>query len=146
MYENDLPDDFPEWLRKDVIATRHEVPAAHGRSHTVFENFYTPKVFRWAMSQWLCSVPEDADPQALGRSLPIALADPQAFFAYLTVPDAFGDLYRQELANVNEQRQELDRVKRVMQTGQYRRRWWSFRRVYTAMLLAYAFVATALIR
>jgi hypothetical protein len=146
MYDHDLPDSFPEWLRKEVVSTRHEVPAPRGRSHTVYEKFYTPKVFRWALNQWLERLPDDTDARALQRSLPLALADPETFFAYLTVPDAFQEVYEQELATLNEDRVELERVKRVMRSGRYRRNWWSFRHVYTGLLFVYALVATAMIR
>lgn len=145
MYDCDLPESFPEWLRKDVVSTRHEVPAARGRSHTVFEKFYTPRVFRWALNQWFERIPLDADPRALRNALPQVLADPETFFAYLTVPDAFAELYESEHARLSEDRVELERVKRVMRIGRFRRSW-SFRHLVAGLLVANALVAAALLR
>jgi hypothetical protein len=144
MYDHNLPYGFPEWLRKDIVATLHEVPAARGRTQTAYENFYTLRVFRWALNQWLSCLPEDPDGRALRRALPIVLGDSQSFVAYMTVPDAFEELYRQELEKLNEERGELDRVKQVLRRRP--RITWSLRDATTGLLLAYALVATALLR
>jgi hypothetical protein len=45
MQEDELPENLPKWLQKDIVSTRYEVPAADGESHTVCENHYTSRVF-----------------------------------------------------------------------------------------------------
>jgi len=146
MQEIDLPQNLPEWLRKDIVSTRYEVPDAGGGSHTVYENHYTPRVFRWALEEWLQSVPRDGDAAALRRALPIAVADTATFHAYLRVPEAFGDVYLEELAKLNEHRAEVAQVKRVLKRAPYPRRWKPLGRFYSALLIAYAVAAVTLLR
>jgi hypothetical protein len=146
MQECDLPENLPEWLQKDIVSTRYEVPDAGGGSHAVCENHYTPRVFRWALEEWLRNVPRDCDAAALRRALPIAAADTATFHAYLRVPEAFGDVYREELAKLNEHRVEKAQVKRVLKRGPYARRWKPLSRFYIALFFAYAITAVTLIR
>jgi hypothetical protein len=146
MQEDELPENLPKWLQKDIVSTRYEVPAADGESHTVCENHYTSRVFRWALEEWLRNVPTDGDAAALRRALPIALADAATFHAYLRVPEAFGEVYREELAKLNVHRAELAQVKRVLKRGPYARRWKPLSRFYTGLLIAYAIVAATLAR
>ncbi len=146
MQENDLPENLPERLRKDIVSVRYEVPAADGESHTVYENHYTPRVFRWALEEWLRNVPRDGDATALRRALPTALADTATFHAYLRVPEAFGEIYLEELTKANEHRAEMARVKRVLKRGPCVRRWKPLSRFYIGFLVAYAIVAVTLAR
>lgn len=146
MQQDNLPENLPEWLRKDVVSVRYEVPAADGRSHTVYENHYTPRVFRWALEGWLRNVPRDGDAAALQRALPIPLADTATFDAYLRVPEAFGEVYFEELAKLNEHRAEMAQLKRVLKRGPRVRRWRPFSRFYLGLLIAYAIAAVALVR
>lgn len=142
----DLPENLPEWLQKDIVMTRYEVPAADGESHTVYENHYTSRVFRWALEEWLRCVPTEGDATVLRRALPIALADPATFHAYLRVPEAFGEVYQEELRKLNEHRAEMAQVKRVLKRGPYSRRWKPLGRFYTGLLVAYAIALVALAR
>jgi len=116
MLEDALPSNVPAWLQKDLVSTRHEVPVANGRSHTTHENYYTPRLVRWALDQWLASVPGSADLTALQRTLQVVCADTRTFHAYLQVPDAFAEIYQEEVGKLNEHRAELDSVKRVLDT------------------------------
>ena len=144
MQEIDLPRNLPEWLRKDIVSTYYEVPAPGGGSHTVSENHYTPRVFRWALEEWLRNVPRDGDAAAMWRALPVALADTATFHAYLRVPEAFGEIYREELAKLNEHRSEMAQVKRVLKRAPCIRRWKSLSRFYVGLLVAYAIAAVTL--
>ena len=146
MQEIDLPENLPERLRKDIVSTRYEVPDADGGSHTVCENHYTPRVFRWALEEWLRNIPRDGDAAALQRALPIAVADTATFHAYLQVPEAFSEVYLEEFEKLNEHRGEMAQVKRVLKRGPYARRWRPLSRFYTALLIAYAITAVTLIR
>jgi hypothetical protein len=146
MYESDLPENLPEWLRKDVVSTRYEVPEAGGGSYTVWENHYTPRVFHWALEEWLKNVPRNGDADALLRALPVPLADTATFHAYLRVPEAFGDVYREQLAELNQDRAERAQLKRALRPGPYARRWKPLSRFYLVLLFAYAITALALIR
>ena len=138
MQEDILPENIPSWLRKDMLSTRDEVPVAGGGSKSVRENYYTPRVYRWALEEWLQVVPADADATALRRALPAVLADTPTFHAYLRVPEAFGDVYREELAKHNEHRSELARVKRGLERGPFSQRPNPLGRFYTGLLVAYA--------
>jgi hypothetical protein len=144
MQEYDLPENIPEWLRKDIVSTCYEVPAADGESHTVYENHYTPRLFRWALEEWLRNVPRDGDATALRRALPIALADTATFHAYLRVPEVFGEVYLEELAKLNEHRAEMAQVKRVLKRVPCVRRWKPLGRFYIGLLVAYAIAAVTL--
>ena len=146
MQEDSIPENLPEWFRKDIVCTRYEVPATDGKSHTVYENHYTPRVFRWALEEWLRNVPRDGDATALRRALPIALADSATFHAYLRVPEAFGEVYFEELAKVNEHRDEKAQVKRVLKQGPGVWRWKPLSRFYIGLLVAYAIAAVTLVR
>jgi len=146
MQGNSIPENLPEWFRKDIVSVRYEVPAADGGSHTVYENHYTPRVFRWALEEWLRSVPKDGDATALRRALPMALADTATFHAYLRVPEAFGEVYFEELTKVNEHRAERAQVKRVLNRGPCVWRWKPLSRFYIGLLVAYAVAAVTLIR
>jgi hypothetical protein len=146
MQEENLPENLPEWLRKDIVSTRYEVPAADGKSHTVYENHYTPRVFRWALEEWLRNVPRDGDATALRRALTISLADTATFHAYLRVPEAFEEVYFEELTKVNEHRAEMAQVKRVLKRGPCVGRWKPFSRFYIGLLVAYAIAAVTLVR
>ena len=68
MQESNLPENLPEWLQKDIVSVRYEVPSAEGGSRTVYENHYTPRVFRWALEEWLRNIPTDGDAVALLRA------------------------------------------------------------------------------
>jgi hypothetical protein len=146
MQEFELPENLPEWLRKDIVSTRYEMPEPGGGSRTVYENHYTPRVFRWALEEWLRSLPRESDAAALQRALPVAVADTETFHAYLRVPEAFGDAYRDELTKLNEHRADKAQVKRVLKRGPYARRWKPLSRFYLALLFAYAIAAVALMR
>jgi hypothetical protein len=123
MHADTLPENVPEWLQKDIVSTRHEVPIASGESRTIWENHYTTRIVRWALEEWLRHVPADGDVTALRRALPIALSDTRAFHAYLRVPEAFGETYLEEVAKLTARRAELSQVKRVLKRGPYARRW-----------------------
>ena len=146
MQEGELPENLPKRLQKDIVCTRYAVPAANGESHTVYENHYTSRVFRWALEEWLRNVPADGDASALRRALLIALADTATFHAYLRVPEAFGEVYREELTKLNAHRGELVQVKRVLKPGPYARRWKPLSRFYTGLLITYAIAAATLVR
>jgi len=137
MLENSLPENLPKWLQKDIVSTQHEVPVAGGRSHIVCENYYTPQVFRWAVEQWLDAVPRDADFTAFRRALPVALADTRTFHAYLRVPEAFEELYLNELAQLNQHRGELRSVQRALRKRPSLRPRLTPGRLYAGLLLAY---------
>jgi hypothetical protein len=146
MQENSIPENLPERLQKDIVSIRYEVPAADGKSHTVYENHYSPRVFRWALEEWLRNVPRDGDAAALRRALTVALADLPTFDAYLRVPEGFGEIYLEELAELNEHRTDVARVKRVLKRGPYARRWKPLGRFYAGLLVAYAIAAITLMR
>ncbi|MBW2399210.1 MAG: hypothetical protein JRG80_08040 [Deltaproteobacteria bacterium] len=114
MADDALPSNVPAWLQKDLVSTFHEVPVANGRSHTVQQNYYTPRLVRWALDQWLASLPVAADLHALQRTLQTVCADARTFHAYLQVPEAFADIYDEEIGKLSEHRSELDSVKRVL--------------------------------
>jgi hypothetical protein len=114
MIEDVLPSNVPAWLQKDLVSTVHEVPVANDRSHTVQENYYTPRLVRWALDQWLASLPGAADLPALQRTLQTVCADTRTFHAYLQVPGAFADIYDEEIDKLIEHRSELDSIKRVL--------------------------------
>jgi len=140
MHEDALPENVPSWLRKDMLSTREEVPVEGGGSKSVRENYYTPRVYRWALEEWLAVVPADADAAALRRALPAVLADTPTFHAYLRVPEAFGEVYREELAKQSERRCELTRVKRGLERGPFSDRPRPFGRLYIGLLVAYGIV------
>jgi hypothetical protein len=146
MQEDNLPENLPEWLKKDVVSTRYEVPSPDGGSHTVCENHYTPRVLRWVLEEWLRNVPEDGDATALRRALPLALEDTATFHAYLRLPETFGEVYLEELAKLNEHRSSIAQVKRVLKRGPYARRWKPLNRFYAGLLVAYAIAAITLMR
>jgi hypothetical protein len=143
MQETSLPENLPKWLQKEIISTQHEVPVAGGLSHTVCENFYTPQVFRWALQEWLETVPQDGDFAAFRRALPIALADTPTFHAYLRVPEAFEELYFGELAKLNEHRSELLRVQRALKRCPDFRQRWSRGQLYAGLVFAYVLAVLA---
>jgi hypothetical protein len=78
------------------------------------------------------------------RALPVALADTATFHAYLRVPEAFGEIYREELAKLNEHRSEMAQVKRVLKRAPCIRRWKPLSRFYVGLLVAYAIAAVTL--
>jgi hypothetical protein len=143
MQETSLPANLPKWLQKDIVSTQHEVPVAGGRSHTVCENYYTPQVFRWAIQEWLETVPQDGDLAAFRRALPLALTDTSTFHAYLRVPEAFEELYRNELSKLNEHRGELRRVQRALKQRPSFRRRWSRGQLYAGLIFAYLLAVLA---
>jgi hypothetical protein len=114
MIEDALPPNVPTRLQKDLIATRREVPVANGRSHSVPDNYYTPRLVRWALDQWLANLPGTADFTVLQHTLRTVCADTQSFHSYLQVPEAFAETYAEEIGRRNEHRAELDSVKRVL--------------------------------
>lgn len=116
MIEDTLPSNVPAWLQKDLVSTCHEVPVANGLSHAVQDNYYTPRLVRWALDQWLVNIPNGADLSALQRTLQTVCADTRTFHAYLQVPEAFADIYDEELGKLSEHRSELASVKRVFHT------------------------------
>lgn len=116
MTEERLPSNVPVWLEKDLVSTCHEVPVANGRSHTLQENYYSPRLVRWALEQWLANVPSAAELPALRRTLQTVCSDSRAFHAYLQVPEAFAEIYDEEIDKLAEHRSELDSVKRVFDT------------------------------
>ena len=69
MIEDVLPSNVPAWLQKDLVSTVHELPVANDRSHAVQQNYYTPRLVRWALDQWLASLPGAADMTAIQRTL-----------------------------------------------------------------------------
>jgi len=113
MIEDTLPSNVPAWLQKDLVSTCHEVPVADGLSHTLQDNYYTPRLMRWAIDQWLANIPGSADLQALQRTLQTVCADARTFHAYLEVPEAFAEIYDEEAGKLSEHRYELASVKRV---------------------------------
>jgi hypothetical protein len=115
MIDDTLPSNVPAYLQKDLLSTRHEVPVAKGGSHTVQENFYTPRLLRWALDQWLHSVPEGGNVLALERSLSIVCADSKTFHAYLQVPEAFEEVYLGEVDKQDVHRSEVASVTRVLE-------------------------------
>jgi hypothetical protein len=146
MIEDALPSNVPAWLRKDLVSTYHEVPVANGRSHTVQENHYTPRLVRWALDQWLASIPDAADLSSLQRTLQTVCADSRTFHAYLQVPDAFADIYDEEIEKLNEHRSELDSVKRVLHVkSKSHDSGWAFP-LGCALFAAIAFASVALTR
>ena len=146
MREDFLPENVPEFLQKDIVTTRHEIPVASGESRTVYANYYSPSLLRWALEQWLRNVAADADPTALRRVLPIVLADSQSFHAYLRVPEAFGETYLEELAKLHEDRADLSRLKHILAPGLASRRWKLARRIGAGLLAAAALAALVLLR
>lgn len=140
MQEATLPENLPKRLQKDVLSTWHEVPVADRGSHTECENYYTPRVFRWALEEWLRNVPQEGDVAALRRVLPIALADTETFHAYLRVPEAFGESYSEELSKLNTHRAGVNRVKRLLR-GRPSRRWWGPHAGFLTVLLASCAIA-----
>lgn len=114
MIEDVLPSNVPAWLQKDLVSTVHEVPVANDRSHTIQQNYYTPRLVRWALDQWLASLPGAADMTAIQRTLQTVCADSRTFHAYLKVPEAFAEIYDEEIGRQIEHRSELDSVKRVL--------------------------------
>jgi hypothetical protein len=139
MQEANLPDNLPKRLQKDVLSTWHEVPVADRGSHSECENYYTPRVFRWALEEWLRNIPQEADVTALRRVLPIALADTESFHAYLRVPEAFGETYSEELAKLNTHQAEVNQVKRLLD-ARASTAWWSPQGFF-ALLLASCAIA-----
>jgi len=146
MQEDCLPENLPKSLQKGIVSKRHEVPVANGESHAAFENFYTPRVFSWALEEWLRNVSTDVDLTALRRALPIALADTRTFHAYLRVPEAFGGIYFEELAKLAEQRAELLQMKRVMKRAPHAGRWKRLGRFGAGLLVACAIAVFTLVR
>jgi len=114
MIEDALPSNVPDWLQKDFVSTCHEIPVANGRSHTVQDSFYSPRLVRWAIDQWCASIPDASDLTALQHTLQVVCADSRTFHAYLQVPEAFAEIYQEELGKQSEHRSELDSVKRVL--------------------------------
>lgn len=146
MIEDVLPSNVPAWLQKDLLSTVHEVPVANDRSHTTRQNYYTPRLVRWALDQWFASLPRAADPTALQRALQTVCADPRAFHAYLQVPEAFAELYDEEIGRQLEHRSELDSVKRVLDADANRNGSDGIFRIGCAMFSAIAFCIAALAR
>ncbi len=146
MIEDALPSNVPARLQKDLVSTCHEVPVANGRSHTIQQNYYTPRLVRWALDQWLASVPDAADLPALQRALQTICDDARTFHAYLQVPEAFVEIYGEEVGKLNEHRSELDSVKRVLQVkADTRDSGWAFL-LGCALFAAIAFGIVALTR
>jgi len=144
MIDDALPSNVPAWLQKDLVSTCHEVPVANGRSHTIQQNYYTPRLMRWALDQWLESLPDAANLPALQRTLQTVCADPRTFHAYLQVPEAFADIYVEEIGKLNEHRSELDSVKRVLhENANARGSGWVFL-LGCALFAAIAFATVAL--
>ena len=144
MIDDALPSNVPAWLQKDLVSTCHEVPVANGRSHTIQQNYYTPRLMRWALDQWLESLPGSSDHSALQRTLQIVCADTRTFHAYLQVPEAFADIYVEEIGKLNEHRSELDSVKRVLhENANARGSGWVFL-LGCALFAAIAFATVAL--
>jgi hypothetical protein len=114
MLEDALPSNVPAWLQKDLVSTCHEVPVADGQSYTAHDNFYSPRLMRWAVDQWIESVPTPVNLCAFQRALESACADTRTFHAYLQLPEAFEETYQEELGKLNEHRSELASVKRVL--------------------------------
>jgi len=146
MREDFLPENVPEFLQKDIVSTRHELPVASGESRTVYANFYTPDLLRWALDEWLRNISADIDLTVLRRVLPIALADAQSFHAYLQVPEAFGEIYLEELAKVNEERAQLSHLKYALERRPALRRWKLALRMSAGLLVAGVIAAFALLR
>lgn len=146
MIDGALPSNVPAWLQKDLVSTFHEVPVANGQSHTIQQNYYTPRLLRWALDQWFASIPGGADPSALQRTLQAVCADARTFHAYLQVPEAFAETYDEEIGKLNEHRSELDSVKRVLQSpAELHDSGWTFLLGCT-LFAAIAFVTVALAR
>jgi hypothetical protein len=146
MNEDLLPSTVPAFLQKDLVSTRHEVPVAKGRSHTVQENYYTPRLMRWAVDQWFASVPDATDLVALQQSLRVACADTSTFHAYLQVPEAFAEIYQEEVGKRHLYRAEVDSVKRVLDAGSKRHMSGWYFLLGSALFAATAIVTVAFLR
>jgi len=146
MIEDTLPSNVPAWLQKDLVSTCDEVPVANGRSHIVQHRYYTPRLMRWALDQWFASIPDGTDLAALNRTLQTVCADARTFHAYLQVPEAFAEIYDEEIAKLIEHRSELDSLKRVFEAKTYGHdSGWVFL-LGCALFAAIAFATVALIR
>lgn len=146
MNEDTLPSNVPAFLQKDLVSTCHEVPVADGRSHTVQESYFTPRLMRWAVDQWFASVPDASDLTALQHTLRIVCADTRTFHAYLQVPEAFAEIYHEELGKRDAHRAEVDSVKRVLDADSKQHQSGWFFLLGSALFAATAIVTVALLR
>ena len=146
MHEDTLPSNVPAFLQKDLVSTCHEVPVPEGRSHTVQENYYTPRLMRWAIDQWFASVPGADDLTALQHSLRVVCEDTPTFQAFLQVPEAYAEVYEEEIGKRNAHRAEVDSVKRGLDAKSKQRKSGWFLLLGSALFAATAIVTVALIR
>jgi hypothetical protein len=112
---NDEPSiHLPRSLQRSYLLARRKLQARGGRTHARTEAYFTRSVFRWATEEWFRAVPRDADPNALRNAIATVLADSDTFHAYLSQPEAFGELYGEELTKLHEHRVDRATVKRTL--------------------------------